>query len=201
MQYVDGYEYPGAYEYPGDGGGEPSGEEVLGALRDLFRGQNPFKHHGGPAPRPRPQHPQRKIFRRPPLPAMPAQPNPSELRAPMGLPVATWAPGDGTDKQLIITLQESFRGERLVFTEADAGGTFAGIVLLRQATVGVMPQTPSIANPMPISMFSPQVTYSNMDFQVAYRGTQITFLLGVTAAPAAGITVTVSGGLYGQWIR
>jgi hypothetical protein len=113
---------------------------------------------------------------------------------------ATWTDTDGGDKILEIQPQESFRGERLFVDEIDVG-TPAGLVLVRRVDVGTQPQSPSVEQPAPASMFSSDATYSKLDIQIAYRGTRLQVTLGVTAAPGTGNSITAAVGFYGQWIR
>jgi hypothetical protein len=161
----------------------PGDDEVGAAVRQLVR-------RGGP----------RMPFKRPPLPAAPAQPNDAELRSYMGLGVVTFAIGDAADKTVIVEPQESFRGERLVADVGVVGVTNTVIPLLRGLFIGTMPQTPSVEQPAPLSMFRPDATSAELDLQVAYRGTKIQVTVGVSAAPV-GAAVVVALGLYGKWIR
>lgn len=148
-----------------------------------------------------PARPGRNVWRTPPLPAAPAQPNVAELRSYMGFGFAQWVGTDGADKTLTIEPQESFRGERLIIQTLASGGTPAGLVVLRRIEVGTLPQSPSVEAAAPASMFQPDATYSQLDLQIAYRGTKLSVVLGVTAAPGAGVTVIASVGMFGQWIR
>jgi hypothetical protein len=141
-----------------------------------------------------------RIFSQPPLPQSPFQPHVSRLRSFLGMGFATWTDTDGGDKILEIQPQESFRGERLFVDEIDVG-TPAGLVLVRRVDVGTQPQSPSVEQPAPASMFSSDATYSKLDIQIAYRGTRLQVTLGVTAAPGTGNSITAAVGFYGQWIR
>ena len=139
-------------------------------------------------------------FVRPPLPLSETRPD-SKLRSACGAGVAVWGPTDGSDKVLTIEPQESFRGERLVIDFASVGGVAAGLVVVRRIEVGTMPQSPSVEQPMPAVMFRPDATYASLDLQIASKGTKLTVILGVTAAPGAGVTTTATAGYYGEWIR
>ena len=68
-------------------------------------------------------------------------------------------------------------------------------------TVSGMPQTPNPTQPAPAGMFSADATYSMLDLQIATSGTSINLTVQVSAAPASGESVSVSAGLYGEWIR
>jgi hypothetical protein len=141
------------------------------------------------------------VYSSPGLPAMPQQGSVSLLRSAIGFGVATWGPAVATDFVLTIEPQETFRGERLVISTAAAGGTSAGIVVVRRIEIGTLPQSPSVEQPMPAAMFSPDVTYSGLDLQIAKSGTKISITMGITAAPGAGVTVTAVVGMYGGWVR
>jgi hypothetical protein len=198
------------YNFGDDGGAgmdegagldETSGYEdsnILGAIARR-RGRQPMRR-----PAQQPQYPTtpggQRIFSQPPLPQSPFQPHISRLRSFLGMGFATWTDTDGGDKILEIQPQESFRGERLFVDEIDVG-TPAGLVLVRRVDVGTQPQSPSVEQPAPASMFSSDATYSKLDIQIAYRGTRLQVTLGVTAAPGTGNSITAAVGFYGQWIR
>lgn len=187
QQYFEGDDDVGADWVSGD---DTDAANVLGAVaRQLVR--RPQRGRDG-----------RKIFQRPPLPAMPAQPTEAELRSYMGFGSVTWAVGDGADKVTIVEPQESFRGERLIIDIGiPAGVTNAPLVLLRRIDIGTLPQAPSVEFAAPAAMFRPDATYAGLDLQIAFRGTKIQITLGISAAPAGAGTVTASVGMYGQWIR
>jgi len=166
-------------------------QDILGAVVRAAQRQLARRPGGAPAGRGMP-------FARPPLP--PRSTPESRLRTPMGAGVATWAPADAADKPLTVEPQSTFRAERLVVDVVATGGTFGGLVLVRNITVGNTPQSPSSQQPMPASMFRPDVTYGSMDLTVADRAGQLSALLGVSAAPGAGITVQAACGWYGEWI-
>jgi hypothetical protein len=172
--------------------------DILGAL---WRRR---KRRGAPPPRgamvPRTSGGER-IYSSPPLPRDPTQQNTAQLRSFLGVGTATWAPTDVTDKALIVEPQESFRGERLILDVAAAGGTSAGLVVLRRIDIGTMPQSPSVEQPAPAVMFRADATNANLDLQIAYRANKIQLTLGITAAPGTGVTVTCVAGFFGQWIR
>ncbi len=191
--YVSGDEWVGDDDQSG-----PSGDDAANVLGQVARAL--VRRPGGPARRPAGPG-GRKIFKRPPLPATTAQPTEAELRSYMGMGFAVWAPADAVDRVLTVEPQESFRGERLILDVTAVGGTPAGQVLLRRIEVGTMPQSPSVEQAAPASMFRPDVTGGALDLQIAFRGTKLTVTLGVTAAPGAGVTVTASAGFYGQWLR
>ena len=138
-----------------------------------------------------------------PRPGLPASETPADarLRSYVGFGVVSWGAAVTADQTATIEPQESFRGERLVVATSAAGGTPAGITLLRRIDVGTMPQSPSVEQPAPASMFSADATHANLDLQIAHRGTKIAVTLGQSAAPGAGVTVTAAIGMYGEWIR
>lgn len=137
----------------------------------------------------------------PPLPQSQGMPT-ARLRSYLGMGTIEWTgAADSALKQAQNTLQESFRPERLIIVEAAAGGTPAGVTLLNQVFAGTMPQSPSISTGTPVAMFASNATYSAVDMQIVWRGTQLTVQCSRSAAPGAGVTVTLAIGFYGQWIR
>jgi acetamidase/formamidase len=74
--------------------------------------------------------------------------------------------------------------------------------LVNNITVGSLPQTPSTEFGMPASMFRPDATDAQMDWQICPAGTKIIIEVETTGgAFAEGDTLTVSAGIYGSWIR
>ena len=140
-------------------------------------------------------------FSRPPLPAAPVQATTASLRSYMGFGFLSWGPAETADKAIIVEPQESFRGERLILDVGAAGGTSAGLSLLRRIDVGTQPQSPSVEQPAPAAMFARDSTNAELDLQIAFRGTKVQITLGITAAPGAGVTVTVAIGMFGQCVR
>lgn len=136
----------------------------------------------------------------PPLPINQVAPE-AKVRTPVGAGIAVWGAADASDKPLTIEPQSSFRAERLVIEVLAVGGTSAGLVLVRDMRVGNNPQSPSSEQPMPASMFRADATYASMALEVANRACKLTALLGITAAPGAGVTVTAAAGWYGEWIK
>jgi hypothetical protein len=163
--------------------GDELGEDEIGAVRSMVR---------------RPAG--RRIFRRPPLPRTPAQPNDAELRSYMGFGFVTWTGADGADKVITIEPQESFRGERLII-DVTSTAPAAGLTLLRRIDIGTFPQSPSVEAAAPAAMFARDATGASLDLQVAYRGTKIQLTLGQTVAPGGVVVVTAAIGMFGQWIR
>jgi hypothetical protein len=178
MGYEDGYE-------SGNEEGYESGD-VLGAIM-ARRGPRPG---GG-----------QKVYRKPPLPPRAAQPDVARLRSYMGFGFVVWTAADATDKVTIVEPQESFRGERFIADVTAAGGTSAGLTLLRRIDIGTQPQSPSVEQPAPLAMFARDATSADLDLQVAFRSTKMQITLGITAAPGAGVTVTAAMGFFGEWIR
>lgn len=143
-----------------------------------------------------------QVFQRPPLRGSSTWPHTAKLRSYMGFGFATWGPTDATDKPLPVQPQESFRGERLIISPPTVvGGASAGLALMRRIDVGTMPQSPSVSQPAPAVMFQNDTVGSNLDLQIAYRATTVQVTLGITAAPGAGVTMTVAVGMFGVWIR
>lgn len=145
-----------------------------------------------------------KVFVRPPLPAgrgQYGQPD-AKLRSYMGFGTVVWTgAADAADKSTIVEPQESFRGERLIIAQVVAGGADAGLTQLRSISVGTLPQSPSVEQPAPAAMFTADATYAGLDLQIAHRGMKIQVTLARTTSPGAGVTVTASIGMYGEWIR
>jgi hypothetical protein len=123
----------------------------------------------------------------------------NRLRAPLGLGFHTFT-ALGLFK-FIVEPQEAFRGERMIISVDKDGG--AGVaVLVNTIIVGSLPQTPSTEFGIPASMFQPDATDAQMDWQICPAGTKIIVEVEtVGAAIAEGDTVTVSAGVYGAWIR
>jgi hypothetical protein len=164
--------------------GDDESANVLGAVaRQLARRGSP-----------------RRVFTSPPLPARPVQGNTAELRSYMGFGFVTWTGADGADKVITIEPQESFRGERLVI-DVIASAPAAGLTLLRRIDIGTMPQSPSVEQAAPASMFARDATGAQLDLQIAYRGTKVQITLGQTVAPGGAVVVTAAVGMFGQWIR
>ncbi len=127
---------------------------------------------------------------------------PATIRAYCGLGTLQWAGTDEADKTLEVEPQQSFRGERLVITARYSSGATARLVTINRAlTVAGLPQTPAPEQEAPIEMFAAEVTYSGLDLQIATSGTKISIGFRIDDAPGSGETVTVSAGLYGEWIR
>jgi hypothetical protein len=168
-------------------------EEMVGAITTaLTRAMGPRARSG-------PGH--FNPYSKPPLPSEPVQQNVAALRSYMGFGFVSWVTVDGADKVIIIEPQESFRGERLILDSTAVGGTAAGLGLLRRIDVGTQPQSPSVEAAAPAAMFRADATDTNLDLQIAYRGTKVQITLGQTAAPGAGVTVTMAVGMFGKWVR
>jgi hypothetical protein len=124
----------------------------------------------------------------------------TSLRAPLGMGAVTFVVGGPTTIKQVVEPQEAFRGERLVL---DVSALPDGnLVAVESIFVGSLPQTPSQEFNMPLSMFRPDATDAQMDWQICPAGTKIQVtvtLLGPALADAD--TVTVSMGIYGVWIR
>jgi hypothetical protein len=123
----------------------------------------------------------------------------SKLRAPLGIGFHTFT-ALGTFK-FIVEPQEGFRGERLIVDVEKDGG--AGVAtLVNSIIVGSLPQTPSTEFGIPAVMFRADATDANMSWQICPAGTKIIIEVElVGAAIAEGDSVTVSLGVYGEWVR
>jgi hypothetical protein len=144
-----------------------------------------------------------RVFTRPPLPATPAQPTRSELRSFLGMGMLTFTNTSPTVQSLEVEPQESFRGERLIidWTYTPAASEAAPLVTVARIEVGTQPQSPSVQFAAPAAMFRADAVGSDLDLQVAYRGTKMIVQIAISAAPPSGATLRVSAGFYGQWIR
>ena len=192
-EYIEGDDYVEGDEYVT--GEDDDANDVLGAVARQLVKRSPGMRRVRSRSR-------QTIYRRPPLPAQPAQPTEAELRSFMGFGSVTWAVADAANKVSIVEPQESFRGERLILDiSIPATITNAPLVTLVRIDVGTLPQAPSVEFAAPAAMFRPDATNANLDLQVAYRGTKIQVTLGITAAPAGAGVVTAVIGMFGQWIR
>lgn len=185
------------YDVSGDMEGDDLlGEEIMGDAEVLGAIKRAARRRGIPAQRVR-----ANVFKRPPLAAQPGQPD-AKLRSYMGFGTLSWTgAADAADKSAIVEPQESFRGERLIIAQVVAGGTDAGLTQLRSISIGTLPQSPSVEQPAPAAMFTADATYAGLDLQVAHRGMKMQVTLARTTSPGAGVTVTASIGMYGEWIR
>lgn len=197
-EYYEGDEGPDGdddgYVEGDDDDDEEEESDLLGAIARLTRGRRKRRTRGKR---------RRKVWRRPPLKRRPAQATTSELRSYMGFGSVEWEVADGTNKVTLVEPQESFRGERLIIdTGIDENITNTPLTLLDRIDIGTLPQSPSVEFAAPAAMFRADATNANLDLQIAFRGTKIQVTLGITAAPTgpSGI-VTVSLGMFGQWIR
>lgn len=128
---------------------------------------------------------------------------PARLLSYMGLGSVAWASTDTSfEKPLSAAPQTAFRGRRLVIAQAKTSGA-VGILVVVSSPLNVsgMPQTPAPDVDAPVEMFDPSTTYSMLDLQIATSATSISLGIAVSAIPASGQTVTVSAGLYGEWLR
>ena len=145
--------------------------------------------------RPAPRLPQP----RPPLPAAESRPL-ARNRGTLGMPSLTWGATDAGVLTSQLTLQNSFRAERLVIGIAITG-TPAGATRVVGQFVGSDLQSPAITSPVPVEMFAADATYAGLEWQIAFRGTQITVQMDRTAAPGTNNAVTATIGFYGQWYK
>jgi hypothetical protein len=148
---------------------------------------------------------QGRIFKRPPLPSTPFQPTEAELRSYMG--IGFQALGNNAagvtliGTPLLVEPQESFRGERLIL-DVTSTGTPVGNAALQRIEVGTMPQSPSVEQPAPATMFRADATYSQLDLQVAFRATKFQLTLeNVNGPTGAGNFFNYAAGIFGAWIR
>lgn len=175
-----------------------SGENVVGALAKQFRRK-------GFAPRQavamaRATATSAQPSRLPPAPA--SQVMPSRVMSYIGLGSVAWDGADSADKFLEVEPQSTFLGERLVITARySSGATGRLVVINRPLTVGGLPQTPAPDQVAPVEMFQADVTYSRLNLKPAMAGTKISIGFAIDAAPGSGETVTLSAGLYGEWVQ
>jgi hypothetical protein len=146
-----------------------------------------------------PAQAQNGTYAYPPLPAVGMHP-PAKLRSFVGLGVTTWGAAENDDRTLGITPQAPVRGERLVI-DVVATATANGLVTVKLLQVGVEPQQADTTQPAPASMFAKDVTYGHIAMQVAEPGIKIALVLGITAVPGAGQSVTAAAGLFVEWVR
>jgi hypothetical protein len=175
-------------------GDETSGDDVVGALAQQFRRK-------GFAPRQaRAMATAALPSRLPPAPS--AQVLPARVMSYCGLGTVQWAGADSADKTMEVEPQSTFLGERLVITARYSSGAGARLVTInRPLTVGGLPQTPAPDQVAPIEMFQADVTYSKLNLKPAMAGTKISIGFQIDAAPGSGETVTLSAGLYGEWVQ
>lgn len=177
------------------GQGDILGDDVMGEadiLGAVSRAIARKRGRGGPT-----------VYSRPPLSPRAGQVD-AKLRSYMGMGVQSWVTADGVvDRVFEVEPQESFRGERLVISSSAEGGAATGIILVRRIDIGTLPQSPSVEQPAPASMFAPDATYSGLDLQIAHRGMKVRVTVGRTAAAggAGAVTERAAVGLYGEWIR
>ena len=67
--------------------------------------------------------------------------------------------------------------------------------------IGDLPQSPSVEQPAPISMFRADATFSGIDFNKATPGQKIRVELSISAAPAGTEIVRLEAGFYGDMMR
>lgn len=176
MDYV-GYDDGLGEEYVGydDGMGD---EEVLGAVR-----------------RPRvakARGPQLVGKTRPPI----------KLRGYIGLGFVTFTSTSGTQLTMTVEPQRTFRPERLVIDRADGSAVTAPLsARVNNIFIGDLPQSPSVEQPAPISMFRADATFSGIDFNKCDPGQKIRVELSISAAPAGTELVRLEAGFYGDMMR
>lgn len=123
----------------------------------------------------------------------------NKLRAPLGLGFHTFT-ALGTFK-FVVEPQEAFRAERLVLEVLREGAAGTG-VQVNNMFVGSLPQTPSSEFGIPASMFRPDATDAQMDWQICPAGTKIIIEVeAIGTAIGEGDSVTVELGIYGEWVR
>lgn len=136
-------------------------------------------------------------------PQLVAAPRPVyKLRAYLGLGTVVFANGGPTLATIIVEPQRGFRPERLIIARKDIGAAAPGLQAFVQAIfIGDMPQSPSQEQPAPTEMFAPDATVAGIDFNKCKTGQKIQLNLSISAAPAAGETVRLSCGFYGDMLR
>jgi hypothetical protein len=122
----------------------------------------------------------------------------SKLRAPLGLGSFVFT-GAAPTHNFIVEPQEAFRGERLV---VEFSSETAGVLLtILNIFVGSLPQTPSSEFGIPASMFRPDATGAEMEWQICPAGTKIIVQTALVGALAEADTAVAQVGIYGEWIR
>lgn len=123
------------------------------------------------------------------------------LRAPLGMGTFVFVEGAPTSHSFVVEPQEAFRGERLIVDVGADAATAGVLATVRHIFVGSLPQQPSVEFGTPASMFRPDATDAQMDWQICPAGTKIEVEIEISAALGEGETATVAVGLYGVWIR
>lgn len=180
------------------------GDEVVGALDigalDVGDGEDevgafPFRRkrrRAAPAPRGR-MVPVRRL-----IPRVPGVPAPGVGLQPLPLGTVTFTNTSGTLLQLQASPQKPFKGQRLVISQSRVGVS-GGLVVVTRLEVGTANQF-AFGGELPADAFAATAFDTNMSLQPATPGVQVTLLLRITAAPAAGDSVVVSAGLWGTVI-
>lgn len=125
-----------------------------------------------------------------------------KLRGYLGLGRITFNSSTPTSQQLIVEPQRAFRPERLVIARRDGSSATAGnSCVVNNIFIGDQPQSPSQEQPAPTEMFSPDATYSGIDFDVCNGGIKIQVNLSISAAPTTTEFVILAMGFYGDMLR
>ena len=128
---------------------------------------------------------------------------PVKVRGFLGLGEARFIAGGPTSITLEVEPQRAFRGERLVIARRESGGvTVASSTRVQSIFIGDKPQSPSIQQPAPTEMFSPDATESGVDFDKAVPGVKILVTLTLTGVALAGAEfVSLNCGMYGDMLH
>jgi hypothetical protein len=127
---------------------------------------------------------------------------PIKLRGYIGLGFVTFTSVSGTVLVMTVEPQRSFRPERLVIDRADGSSVTTPLsARVNNIFIGDQPQSPSVEQPAPISMFRADATFSGIDFNKCIPGQKIRVELSISAAPAGTEVVRLEAGFYGDMMR
>jgi hypothetical protein len=125
---------------------------------------------------------------------------PQKLRTFVGLGVTTWLATEADQRDLIIEPQRDFQPTGMVVDSVSSDGLV--LVLVDEVLIGDTPQSPTVEQSAPASMFAHDSWGAAMlDFQNCTPGQKITLRLSPSAAPAAAQTATASAGMFGRALR
>lgn len=176
-----GYDVLGAYDVLGDdmeGDDNVLGYDVLGAQAS----------RGGLA---------RARWARQLRSGAPGAPAVSEMMLPLGLGSVTFTNTSATTQILTAAPQLAFRGERLILVVSRSTGATAEAVVIGDIKVGQRSQLVSAAG-LPAEAFGPTAFGVRLAIDPCAPGIITSVSISVSAAPAAGETITVVGTILGR---
>lgn len=138
-----------------------------------------------------------------PRPAAAAQDvEPHRVKSYLGIgAVALTNASTAADRTFTVEPQREFTITRLIVDEVKSAAGVGGLLLVRSATVGDLPQSPSAAQPAPASMFKPEATGAEIRFQTIGKGLEFVLVVDTTVALGMGETLSVGAGAYGWMVR